>query len=409
MATLKFFLQSTKDHSPIYIRLRDGKEIDLKAKTGLIINPSNWNNKNQRPKNTKSPELKKLVFELENIKVRILKAYNEIQLKKLPITSDWLKRAITGNPFEEKDPSLVSYFEKYISIKSEEVSERGIQKIIVLRDTIIEFEKIWNKKIEIVDVDLNFQNDFIKFLSSEKGYRQTTKHRTIKFLKTVCRHARASGYESSPQLDLLGVKDGKVNIVYLTPEDINKIKRVKLDFAYLDNARKWLLLSCYLGQRGGDLLRCSSKDIVEIDNYRMLDIRQEKTNKPLYVYLLPEAEKILEDNEDEFPRKISVQNYNTYIKEVCRIAGVNEITFGSKVDPQSKKKEDGHFEKWELVTSHIGRRSFATNYYGKIDTPLLMAQTGHSSENMFLKYIGKSRTDTILEFANKINKVYESL
>ncbi|MCR9062873.1 MAG: site-specific integrase [Cytophagales bacterium] len=405
MATLKFFLQSTKDHSPIYIRLRDGKEIDLKAKTGLIINPSNWNNKNQRPKNTKSTELKKLIFELENIKVRILKAYNEIQLRKLPITSDWFKRAITGNPFEEKDPSLVSYFEKYISIKSEEVSERGIQKIIVLRDTIIEFEKIWKKKIEIVDVDLNFQNDFIKFLSSEKGYRQTTKHRTIKFLKTVCRHARTSGYESSPQLDLLGVKDGQVNIVYLTPEDIKKIKRVKLDFSYLDNARKWLLLSCYLGQRGGDLLNITSKQITEKSGSKVLDMRQQKTKKELYVLLTKEALDILEENDNEFPRKISLQNYNLYIKEVCKYAGINEITFGSKINPITKKKEDGHFEKWELVTTHIGRRSFATNYYGKVPTPLLMAQTGHTSEQMFLKYIGKGRTDQILALANAFKTI----
>jgi integrase len=63
----------------------------------------------------------------------------------------------------------------------------------------------------------------------------------------------------------------------------------------------------------------------------------------------------------------------------------------------------GYYEKWELVTTHIGRRSLATNYYGKISTPLLMAQTGHKSESMFLKYIGKGRTDQILSLANAID------
>lgn len=41
------------------------------------------------------------------------------------------------------------------------------------------------------------------------------------------------------------------------------------------------------------------------------------------------------------------------------------------------------------ISSHIGRRSFASNNYGKIPTPLLMIATGHKSELMFLKYIGK--------------------
>ena len=34
------------------------------------------------------------------------------------------------------------------------------------------------------------------------------------------------------------------------------------------------------------------------------------------------------------------------------------------------------------------RRSSASNYYGQIETPLLMNITGHSKESTFLSYIG---------------------
>jgi hypothetical protein len=34
------------------------------------------------------------------------------------------------------------------------------------------------------------------------------------------------------------------------------------------------------------------------------------------------------------------------------------------------------------------RNSFASNYYGKIETPLLLNITGHSKERNFLPYIG---------------------
>ena len=51
------------------------------------------------------------------------------------------------------------------------------------------------------------------------------------------------------------------------------------------------------------------------------------------------------------------------------------------------------YPKWELVSTHICRRSFATNHYGKLPTPVLMAITGHTTERMFLKYIGKTAMD----------------
>ena len=41
------------------------------------------------------------------------------------------------------------------------------------------------------------------------------------------------------------------------------------------------------------------------------------------------------------------------------------------------------------MSSHIGRRSFASNNFGKIPTPLLMVATGHSTPTMLMKYIGK--------------------
>ena len=57
------------------------------------------------------------------------------------------------------------------------------------------------------------------------------------------------------------------------------------------------------------------------------------------------------------------------------------------------------------MASHDLRRSFATNFYGKIETPIIMRMTGHSRENNFLRYIGKSEDlDYVADtFIAKIN------
>jgi integrase len=61
---------------------------------------------------------------------------------------------------------------------------------------------------------------------------------------------------------------------------------------------------------------------------------------------------------------------------------------GLKITQKTRRKEIINAPKYELITSHTMRRSFATNYFGKIETPLLMNITGHSKESTFLTYIG---------------------
>ena len=126
-----------------------------------------------------------------------------------------------------------------------------------------------------------------------------------------------------------------------------------------------------------------------------------KTNKIMTVPLSKKVLEILKKRGGNFPYSISDQKYNDYIKDVCKLAEIDEKVKGSiiEVTKKEKRKKSGTYEKWELVSSHIGRRSFATNNYGKIPTSLLISATGHSTEKMFLEYIGKSDTQKALQLA----------
>ena len=97
---------------------------------------------------------------------------------------------------------------------------------------------------------------------------------------------------------------------------------------------------------------------------------------------------VIEILENEFPRKVSQVAFNKEIKTLCKLAGIDEWVSGFKNNPKTRRKEIVKAPKYEFVTSHIMRRSFASNYYGKIETPLLMNITGHTKESTFLTYIG---------------------
>ena len=94
------------------------------------------------------------------------------------------------------------------------------------------------------------------------------------------------------------------------------------------------------------------------------------------------------------PRKVA---FNKQIKMICKIAGISEVVHGFKNNPKTRRKEVVKAPKYEFVTSHIMRRSFASNYYGKIETPMLMNISGHKKESTFLTYIGNHQNKDALE------------
>ena len=74
------------------------------------------------------------------------------------------------------------------------------------------------------------------------------------------------------------------------------------------------------------------------------------------------------------------------------------------IDKKSKVKSEDYYEKWELVTSHVCRRSFATNLFlGGFDNSTIMKATGHQSEVQFLKYIKSTQE----EHLQKISEYWE--
>lgn len=123
----------------------------------------------------------------------------------------------------------------------------------------------------------------------------------------------------------------------------------------------------------------------------------------------PKVKEILNKRGGQFPPRPAVKLesaktlFNRWIKKVCKTAGLTEQIQGAKVNPDTNRKESGVFEKWELVTSHICRRSFATNYYGEMPTALIMNVTGHSTEKEFLNYIGKTNIDYAEQMAKYWN------
>ncbi len=94
MARIKFFIQTSNNPADIYARLIEGRIIDAKAKTKLIVNINDWSIKKGSPIRMNAPNLKKLDNDLMELRLKILNHYNDC-VNKETINSQWLKDFLT--------------------------------------------------------------------------------------------------------------------------------------------------------------------------------------------------------------------------------------------------------------------------------------------------------------------------
>jgi integrase len=405
MATIKFLYRSTKPKAFLTLRFqfRNSQKHDLifDYKTKVEVLKNYWSK--QHTKKSKDIDIINLQREV-NTKLNELENHvlNEFNNKNPDeVTKDWLNNLIDFyyNPQINIDvpTDLINYIDYYINEKKFDITTSSIKKFNVVKHKLQRFQIFRKQPILIKDIDENFKNEFVKYQKSN-NYAQNTIQREIGIIKSFCKHARYFGLETSVQMDNLKLERQKVEKIYLTFDELEKIEQTQNLTDSLQNAKDWLIISCYTGQRVSDFLRFT-KDMIRTENGKnLLEFTQQKTGKIMTIPVHPKVIEILNKRNGAFPYSISDQRYNEYIKEVCKIAGIDTPTKGSK--SINFRKVEGVYSKYELVTSHIGRRSFATNFYGEISTTYLKYVTGHSTETMFLNYIGKSNKDMALELAD---------
>lgn len=411
MATVKFFIQSKKDPASIYVRFSVAAKSVFKKRTGFVIDPNKWNKKNGLPQKGGDKNQKNLKTKLQNLANDIEDNYNDAIAKGEEISGEWLQEQIDSILNRKKstdEDRIITYMQLYIENLPYKVSGNGktgekvstVKKYKTLKKKIEAFEKYRKKKFYIRDVGVKFATELTKYFREVERLSVNTAGRYIKYLKTMCSDAETNGIKVHRQLrDIRGIKE-KGPIIYLSFEELEQIEKVSLNRDALNNAREWLIIGCFMGQRFGDLIGLTKKNIKERNGTRLIELTQQKTKKAVAIPIHPKVKDYLALNNGDFPYAVSDQKFNKHIKEVCRIAGITDPIKGRKMveveEIEKHRKVDGIYPKYELITSHVCRRSFATNFYGSgLSTPMIMSITGHATEKEFLGYIGKTANDYV--------------
>ncbi|MEL6834566.1 MAG: site-specific integrase [Bacteroidota bacterium] len=402
MATVRFNLRSADidKPQPIYLIFRH-RNLKVKYSTGLKCSPPHWNKHTQRVRNTTSEPNKDRINNLLNdLQAEAIRWASEVLAARLPIVGEDFRQHL--DEYTGRVKAEGKTFLQFVAAFIEEAPNRNLPTTgrPPARNTIQKFERCFALLQEFVKetgfaldfdtVNLDFYNDFTSFLQ-DKDYSRNYVGKQIANVKTFMGEATRRGlntnltYQSRYFRKLQEESDS----IYLTVEELEAIQRLDLaDNPRLDRVRDLFLVGAWTGLRFSDFTTISREHI----QGDLIHIEQFKTAEKVVIPIHSVVRAILDKYDGDLPAAISNQKMNNYIKEVSQLAGITTPII--KGGTRGGKRISERFKKWELVTTHTARRSFATNaYQSGIPAISIMKITGHRTESAFLKYIKLSKEE----------------
>lgn len=337
----------------------------IKYSLQFTVNPNLFDDKKQKFKgNSKECNDYNLLitrYETEILDiVRNLTIDNKLTIDNLKLNLDIHFRNLKPLDIISENAFFVDYVNNIITSSSVSKKPRTLKHYNTTLNKLIDFETKSNLKLSFNSIDFKFYNDFLAFCKNTLQLAPNTIGGHIKNIKAFMNLAFENGFTRNLAFKKKFFKkiNQDVDAVYLTNDELELIKNVSLNSEKLDNVRIIFLMACYTGLRISDYFKINLNNVVS--DGKILRVITEKTNEEVYIPLNSYVLEIL--NYRNKPIKmISHQKFNEYLKEVCKIAGINKniIYYRTK----GTKDEQFIVPKYQLVTSHTARRSFATNAF----------------------------------------------
>lgn len=470
MAKIKFYYRGKSEIGNLTVRLFHSKEIDIRVSTDIKSERRYWyrvTTKNGNKvevmrnltdlSNLNNAEAKQHKKELESIKDKIEKKFIADFNSGVPITTEWLNKVINEateilskkDEIMEKanfiDDEKRRRLDLELDIKQKNLVRNAIQNVIdseyydnpnqikiykQLLNKIDEYELNKRTSLKTVEVTQHFINSFTAFLIKDLQHQLSTARKHCKSL------IHAVKYQKKAFPNEVEITDGINDITYKKQKKSERKRErseivITLSFDELDqihntdvpasllNAKKAILLGSEIGLRVSDYEKLTIENIKTNDEFSYWEFWNQKTGADVIVPITDRLKKFIEIYgypKTDYSKSADVI-INREMKEVCKLAGINEMVNGRKSQNVTVKGKETRrtvslqYPKFELISTHALRRSFATNYFNILPNNLIMQITGHASETQLMDYINQTadKSDTARQMAEIMNKKHSEI
>ncbi len=280
-------------------------------------------------------------------------------------------------------------FAKFIAANESQWSEGTRKHFTTIQNHIIEYETTLGD-ITLGNVNEDTWNSIRdKYFVEKKQYGNGTINSNLKKFKQFLKFADKKGFLKN-KIDFEELKyldEIEPYKIALKEYEVETLLNLKLSGnPRLDKVRDLFALEIMTGQRFSDMPKLLDPKHISATN---IQIYQDKTNEQVSIPIHPKLKKhlayIFKKYPDGLPT-ISNQNFNDYLKEICVQAKFNREH--SWVTLSGKKKIKHSDFRYNLISSHTGRRTFCTLALNSgINPELIMRVTGHKKYDQFREYV----------------------
>ncbi len=410
MASYNFYLKDgkSKTETPIYLLFDDGVNRG-KLYIQQSINPKDWNSEKWEARkslqgfsdfNSKLNKVQTKCKELHTSLTKDGKFTMDILKREFKTYLDELNNRVRATAADNKSFETLYDFGTYFLKNSNTTIDGKMKKPLTNDNYEQTLEQLKNyqtdkrKKITFDKVTLDFYQDFIEYLTKDKGFKVNTIGKHVKRLKMFLNEATERGINKNFEYKSrrFKVPTETVESIYLNEEELLKI--YNHDFSNdkkFEQQRDLFIIGCYTGLRFSDF---SQLKIENISNDQ-ISVKTQKTGETVVVPIHWTVKEILEkysDTTNALPRPISNQKMNKYLKDIGKEAALEgKIVKTTTTKGLTVRKP---VFKYDLITTHTARRSFATNLFlSGFPAISIMKLTGHKTEKSFMKYIKISQEE----------------
>lgn len=403
--------------------------------TGKTVNTENWSKKGQVKSGEENAELINLF--LKNWADELCKIFAEFEANKKGLIKEEIQAKLDNvfNPTiqsvnEDNNSSdnvtndFTSFMEEFIELKRSdgkflqklEQAQKSFLiafKLISAKD-LKAYNALSNKqkskvllkaeyKMPFKEVNLKMIQRYKDYLNkatytTKEGGKEIERHFTMNYidkqingLKQFINGAIEAKYVEHFTWDSVKSNGNEVDSVHTDFEEIQIIHDLPLNKPNEIKIRDKYVINCFLGFRYSDLNKLEphvfKKTVIKGVQYLVYSGRNQKTGELVEFVVHPIAAALLEKYNYQIP-KYSAKEFNDIIKIVAEKAGLKQLCRIREIRAGKTTLMD--IPKYELISSHTGRRSFCTNFYVEgIATAIIMSISGHKTEKEFMKYIKK--------------------
>lgn len=376
---------------PIFCRLTFIKKRKQFA-TGLFIIPKNWNNKQQLVK-PPDKQSKFVNAEISLISQKINEAFLYLQVNNENFDVEDIYLQYKGENIK-KDKTILEVFQIHNDKVEKLVGKEYVlptlwkykQAMVLLKDFVKHHFK--KNDYQFKDLDLTFIKEYEFYLKTEKNLAQSSTYKAIQRFRRIVKIAISENYLKSDPFILYKLKTPKTNVVYLTTEELQSLEQYTFSQRRLQQIADMFIFCCYTGLAYNEMANLQQQHIVTgFDKNLWIQMIRGKTKGQISIPLLPKSANIIGkyNNGEEnyiFP-KISNQKFNSYLKEIADIVGIDKN-----------------------LTHHIARKTFATTVllYNDVPIEIVSELLGHSKITITQEHYAKVVQKKVSEQMSKLKE-----